>query len=136
MAWPGGVTTVASRPLSARDNIWFGNIDLPPDHDKIDRAARQTGADEVIAGLPNGYGTILGKWFERGEELSVGQWQKVARARAFLCDEQILVLDEPTSALDARAEYEVFQKFRKLVEGRTAILINHRLSTVRMADRI
>jgi len=107
---------------------------LPPDHDKIDRAARQTGADEAIAGLPHGYGTILGKWFERGEELSVGKWQKVALAHAFLRDAQILVLDEPASALDARAEYEVFQTFRELVG--TAILISHRLSTVRMADRI
>jgi ATP-binding cassette subfamily B protein len=92
--------------VSARDNIWFGNVDLPPDHDEIVRAARQTGTEGVIAGLPYGYDTILGKWFEQGEELSVGEWQKVALARTFLRDVQILVLDEPTSALDARAEYE------------------------------
>ena len=103
---------------SARDNIWFGNVDLPPDHDKIIRAARQTGADGVITALPHGYSTILGKWFEHGEELSVGEWQQVALAHVFLRDVQILVLDEPTSALDARAEYEVFEKFKELVEGR------------------
>ena len=122
--------------LTARENIWFGNVTLPPDQERIAAAARHAGADEVIAGLPQGYETILGKWFEDGEELSVGEWQKVALARAFLRDAQIIVLDEPTSALDARAEYEVFKKFRQLAAGRTVILISHRFSTVRMADRI
>jgi ATP-binding cassette subfamily B protein len=86
--------------------------------------------------LPQGYETTLGKWFEDGEELSIGEWQKVALARAFLRAAQIIVLDEPTSALDAQAEYEVFKKFRQLAEGRTAILISHRFSTVRLADHI
>lgn len=122
--------------LTARENIWFGNVALPPDQERIVAAARHAGADEVIAGLPQGYETILGKWFENGEELSVGEWQKVALARAFMRDTQIIVLDEPTGALDAGAEYEVFKKFRQLAEGRTAILISHRFSTVRMADRI
>lgn len=122
--------------LSARDNIWFGNVDTPPDQERIAAAARRTGADGLISRLPQGYETILGKWFEAGEELSIGEWQKVALTRAFLRDAQIIVLDEPTSALDAKAEYEVFQKFRQLAEGRTAILISHRLSTVRMADYI
>jgi ATP-binding cassette subfamily B protein len=122
--------------LTARENVWFGNVALPPDEERIAAAARHAGADEVITGLPQGYETILGKWFEDGEELSVGEWQKVALARAFLRDAQIIVLDEPTSALDARAEYEVFRKFRQLAAGRTAILISHRFSTVRMADRI
>jgi ATP-binding cassette subfamily B protein len=122
--------------LTARENIWFGNAALPPDEERIAEAARHAGADEVITGLPQGYETILGKWFEDGEELSVGEWQKVALARAFLRDAQIIVLDEPTSALDARAEYDVFKKFRQLAAGRTAILISHRFSTVRMADRI
>jgi ATP-binding cassette subfamily B protein len=123
--------------LTARENIWFGNIALPPDdEEQIAAAARHAGADEVITRLPQGYETILGKWFENGEELSVGEWQKVALARAFLRDAQIIVLDEPTGALDARAEYEVFKKFRQLAAGRTAILISHRFSTVRMADRI
>ncbi len=122
--------------LTARENIWFGNVAMPPDQERIVAAARHAGADEVIAELPQGYETILGKWFEDGEELSVGEWQKVALARAFLRDAQIIVLDEPTSSLDAKAEYEVFKKFRQLAAGRTAILISHRFSTVRMADRI
>jgi len=122
--------------LTARENIWFGNTDLPPDHERVIAAARRSGADEVISALPHGYETILGKWFEDGEELSIGEWQKVALARAFMRDAQIIVLDEPTSSMDAKAEYEAFQNFRQLVSGRTAILISHRFSTVRMADRI
>lgn len=121
---------------AARENIWFGNIDLPPDQERIVTAARNSGADEVIRRLGRGYETVLGKLFEEGEELSIGEWQKVALARAFLRDAQILVLDEPTSALDVEAEAEVFKKFRQLARDRTAILISHRLSTVRMADRI
>ena len=121
---------------TARENIWFGNIQLPANHEHICAAAQHAGADAVINGLAKGYDTILGKWFEGGEELSVGEWQKVALARAFLRDAQIIVLDEPTSAMDPKAEYEVFQKFHQLTQGRTAILISHRLSTVRMADRI
>jgi ATP-binding cassette subfamily B protein len=126
----------AQYQLTARENIWFGNTTLPPDHERVVAAARDSGADDVIRGLPKGYDTVLGKMFEEGEELSVGEWQKVALSRAFLRDAQILVLDEPTSSMDARAEYAVFQNFRKLASGRTAILISHRFSTVRMADRI
>ena len=122
--------------LTARENIWFGNVDLASDDPGIAAAARHAGADEVIHHLPADYETILGKWFEDGEELSVGEWQKIALARAFFCDAPVLVLDEPTSAMDAKAEYEVFQRFRRLAHGRTAILISHRFSTVRMADRI
>lgn len=122
--------------LSAEENIWLGNAALPPDRERVAAAARRSGADEVIRGLPHGYDTILGKRFADGEELSIGEWQKVALARAFMRDAQILVLDEPTSSMDAKAEYEVFQSFRKLMAGRTAILISHRFSTVRMADRI
>jgi len=122
--------------LSARENIWFGDTDLPLDHERIVASARLSGANSLISALPHGYETILGKWFEDGEELSIGQWQKVALARAFVRDAQILVLDEPTSSMDAKAEYEAFQSFRQLVSGRTAILISHRFSTVRMADRI
>ena len=96
-----------------------------------------SGADEVVARLPKADATILGKWFERGEELSVGEWQKVALARAFLREAQILVLDEPDqSPWTAQAEAEVFGKFRQLAEGRTAILVSHRFSTVRLADCI
>ena len=79
---------------------------------------------------------MLGKQFEQGEQLSIGQWQKVAIARAFLRESQIIVLDEPTSALDPKAEYEVFKQFRQLLQGQSAVLISHRLSTVKMADRI
>jgi ATP-binding cassette subfamily B protein len=122
--------------LTARENIWFGNTTLPPDHEQVMAAARRSGADDVIRALPHGYETILGKRFEHGEELSIGEWQKVALARAFMRDAQIIVLDEPTSSMDAKAEYEVFQSFRRLLSGRTAILISHRFSTVRMADCI
>jgi len=122
--------------LTARENIWFGNIILPSEHKSIETAAYHAGADKLIAGLPKGYETILGKWFEDGEELSIGEWQKIALARAFLREAQIIVLDEPTSSLDAKTEYEVFKNFRQLLDGRSAILISHRFSTVRMADRI
>ncbi|WP_017655065.1 ABC transporter ATP-binding protein [Fortiea contorta] len=122
--------------LSAEDNIWFGNIDLPPTSEKITQAAQKSGADAVLQTLPQGYNTLLGKWFKGGEELSGGQWQKIALARAFLRDAQLVVLDEPTSAMDAKAEAEVFQQFRELMRSRSALLITHRLSTVKMADRI
>jgi ATP-binding cassette, subfamily B, bacterial len=122
--------------LTAQENIWFGNVQLPPDDEQIAAAARRSGADAVIARLHQRYQTVLGKLFRDGEELSIGEWQKIALARAFLRDAQLLVLDEPTSALDARAEYEVFQRFRELIAGRSAVLISHRLSSVRMADRI
>jgi ATP-binding cassette subfamily B protein len=122
--------------LTANENIWLGNIDLPPHDEHIEKAARKAGADDVIKSLPKGYETMLGNWFEDGEELSIGQWQKIALARAFLRDAQIIVLDEPTSALDPKAEAQVFEKFRQLLEGQSAILISHRLSTIKMADRI
>lgn len=122
--------------LSAWENIWFGNVELPPERQQIEATARHVGADAAISRLPCGYDTTLGKWFGEGEELSVGEWQKIALARAFLRDAQILVLDEPTSAMDAQAEFEVFEKFHELADNATAILISHRLSTVRMADRI
>ncbi len=122
--------------LTARENIWFGNINLASDHERIVAAAHDTGADEVISGLKHGYETFLGKWFEDGEKLSTGEWQKIALARAFLRDAQILVLDEPTSALDANAEYEIFTKFQQLTKNQTTLLISHRFSTVKMADRI
>lgn len=122
--------------LTARENIWLGNIERPAAQEQIVAAARDSGADDLIAHLPKGYDTILGKWFEDGEELSIGEWQKIALARAFLRDAQIIALDEPASSLDVKTEYEVFRRFRQLFTGRAAILISHRLSTVRMADRI
>lgn len=122
--------------VTAWENVWFGNVDASSDRDKIVAATALAGVHDVVAKLPNGYDTILGKWFEDGEELSVGEWQKIALARAFLRDAQLIVLDEPTSAMDAKAEYEFFLRFRELVKGRSALLISHRFSTVRMADRI
>lgn len=122
--------------VSVLENIWIGDIDSPPEHERIAAAARSSGAHDVIGKLGRGYETMLGKRFDEGEELSMGEWQKIALARAFLRDAQIIVLDEPTSAMDAQAEYEVFKKFYELSKGRTAIFISHRLSTVKMADRI
>lgn len=122
--------------LTAHANIWLGNIDLPPQDPRIQLAAQASGADAVIQTLPDGYESWLGRSFHQGEELSGGQWQKIALARAFLRDSQLVVLDEPTSALDARAEEAIFENFRQLIKGRSAILISHRLSTVKMADRI
>ncbi|MBE9041274.1 ABC transporter ATP-binding protein [Oscillatoriales cyanobacterium LEGE 11467] len=122
--------------LSARDNIWLGNVELEREDEEIMAAARRSGADDVIQKLPQEYETLLGKLFENGEELSIGQWQKIALARAFLRNSQAIVLDEPTSAMDPKAEYEVFNKFRQLIKDQAAILITHRLSTVKMADRI
>lgn len=121
--------------FSVRDNIWLGNIESSAEQD-VEQAARRSGAHDVIERLPKGYDTILGKLFEQGEELSIGQWQKVALARAFLRNSQLIILDEPTSAMDPMAEYEVFQRFRELTRDQMAVLISHRLSTVRMADRI
>jgi len=122
--------------FSVRENIGFGQIDALDDFDRIQAAAERGGASPVIAGLPQGYDTVLGRRWEKGAELSGGQWQKIALARAFMRKAEVMVLDEPTSALDAQAEYEVFQRFGELMEGRIAVLISHRFSTVRMADRI
>ncbi len=122
--------------LTASDNIWLGNAQMQPDEEKILAAAQCSGAHEFISCLDKRYETVLGKWFDDGTELSVGQWQKVALARAFLRVSQIIGLDEPTSSLDPRAEDEVISKFRRLAEGRMAIIISHRLSTVTSADCI
>ncbi|MCZ7573229.1 MAG: ABC transporter ATP-binding protein/permease [Ardenticatenaceae bacterium] len=120
----------------AKENIGLGQIDAIDDQQRIVEAARKGGADPVLAGLPQGYDTMLGKWFREGYDLSGGEWQKVALSRAFMREAEVLVLDEPTAALDAENEYLVFQRFRELTEGKIAVLISHRFSTVRMADRI
>jgi ATP-binding cassette subfamily B protein len=122
--------------VTARENIWFGNTQLPIDSEQIVAAAQKSGAHLILDQLPQKYNTVLGKVFQDGEELSIGQWQKIALARAFLRDSQIIVLDEPTSTLDAMAEHEIFTRFRTLIGNRSALLISHRLSTVKMADRI
>jgi ATP-binding cassette, subfamily B, bacterial len=119
-----------------RENIAVGDIDRLDDQPAIENAARRSLADSVTARLPGGYDQMLGRRFEQGVDLSGGEWQKVALARAYLREAQLLILDEPTAALDARAEYEVFQRFAELTVGRMAVLISHRFSTVRMADRI
>jgi ATP-binding cassette subfamily B protein len=122
--------------FTAADNIAAGRIEAREDRTRIERAAARSQADEVVARLPAGYGQMIGKKFESGIELSGGEWQKVAIARAYMREAAVLILDEPTAALDARAEYEVFRRFKELIAGRTAILISHRFSSVRMADRI
>ena len=122
--------------MNARENIGVGRIDDIDNLELIEVAAGKSGASAVIDKLPSGYGTMLGRWFKDGSQLSGGEWQKVALARAFMRDAPILVLDEPTSSLDAQAEYDIFTKFRMLTEGKTAIFISHRFSTVRLADRI
>lgn len=122
--------------FSAEENIRLGDINIAPGDRDIHLAAMRSGAHDVINKLPDAYDTMLGKLFDSGEELSIGQWQKIALARAFLRDSQVIVLDEPTSAMDPKAEYEIFKKFRELIKDQSAVLITHRLSTVKMADRI
>lgn len=126
----------AKYQLTAQDNIRLGNIDCAPNQPNIRKAAFYSGAHDVIQTLPKGYETVLGKWFKNGEELSIGQWQKIALARAFARDSQLIILDEPSSAMDPKAESELFEKFRQLIKDQAAVLISHRLSTVKMVDRI
>jgi ATP-binding cassette, subfamily B, bacterial len=122
--------------LRAADNIAVGRIEARDDRARIERAASRSQADEVIAKLPASYEQMIGKRFRNGVELSGGEWQKIAIARAYMREADVLILDEPTAALDARSEYEVFRRFKELSAGKTAILISHRFSSVRMADRI
>jgi ATP-binding cassette subfamily B protein len=122
--------------MSASDNIAVGKIDKKEEKPLIETAATKSLANTVIEKLPKKYEQFLGKRFHDGVELSGGEWQKVALARAYMRDAQLLILDEPTSALDARSEHEVFIRFSELIENKAAVLISHRFSTVRMADRI
>lgn len=122
--------------MSFAQNIAVGKIDEKENRPLIESSAKQSLADLLVAKLPNSYDQQLGKRFADGVELSGGEWQKVALARAYMRDAQLLILDEPTSALDARAEYNVFERFAELTKGKSAVLISHRFSTVRMADRI
>ena len=121
---------------TAADNIAVGRIEARADRPRIEAAAQSAMADQVIAKLPARYDPMIGKRFAGGVELSGGEWQKLAIARAYMRDAQVLILDEPTAALDARAEFEVFERFKELSTGKTAVLISHRFSSVRMADRI
>jgi ATP-binding cassette subfamily B protein len=122
--------------MLAAENIGLGSIDAMADRGRVESAARKSLASEVVGRLPNGYEQMLGRRFEGGVDLSGGEWQRFALARAYLRDAQLLILDEPTATLDARAEYQVFERFAELTRGRMAVLISHRFSTTRMADRI
>lgn len=122
--------------LTAGENIGVGRIEAMGDASRIQDAARRSMADDLIATLPDGYDQLIGRRFKTGVDLSGGQWQKIAIARAYMREAQVMILDEPTAALDARSEFEVFRRFKELSEDRTAVLISHRFSSVRMADRI
>lgn len=121
---------------TARKNIYYGNIERGEDMATIECAANDGGADAVIGALEKGYDQILGQSFENGVELSAGQWQKIALARAYFRNAPVIILDEPTAAIDAKAEYEIFRRVEKLSADKTVVLISHRFSTVRLADRI
>jgi len=122
--------------MTAGENISVGRIEAREDRQRIVSAAERSLAADVIAKLPKQYDQQVGRRFRKGVDLSGGEWQKVAIARAYMREAQLLILDEPTAALDARAEYEVFERFKELSAGRTGVLISHRFSSVRMADRI
>jgi ATP-binding cassette subfamily B protein len=123
--------------FSLRENVGFGDLAHLTEEVRVRRAVERGGADAVVTELPQGLDTQLGRWFRDGVELSGGQWQKIALARAFMREEaDILIFDEPTAALDAEAEKAVFDRFRILARERTSLLISHRFPTVRMADRI
>lgn len=122
--------------LTAEENIWFGNIQQNKDSQKIKTAAKNAGIHDTLMNIPHQYKANLGNLFENSEELSLGEWQKLAIARAFFRDARIIILDEPTSSLDAETEFNVFQKFRELTKGKTSVIISHRFSTVKLADYI
>jgi ATP-binding cassette, subfamily B, bacterial len=122
--------------FNAGENIGLGDVAKLDHLPTVQRAAKDGGADELVESLPQKYDTVLGGWFEKGHELSGGQWQKLAISRAFMRDAQILILDEPTASIDAEAEVALFDRFKRLAADRSAIIISHRFSTVRMADRI
>ncbi|MDE0462372.1 MAG: ABC transporter ATP-binding protein, partial [Caldilineaceae bacterium] len=122
--------------VTLRENIDLGAVQPVEDGRRAEEAARWSGADGVAANLPQGYDTPLTRRFRGGVDLSGGEWQKVALARAFVRDAALVILDEPTAALDAEAEFRLFERFRQLVAGKTALIISHRFSTVRMADHI
>jgi len=138
--WRSRVTAVFQEyvryELTARENVGFGDLSRGDNQAAIEQAAARSGADGVIARLPGGYETLLGRTHATGQDLSTGQWQKLALARAYLRDAAVLVLDEPTAALDARAEVEVYRQFRAIAQGRSVLLISHRLGSARLADRI
>jgi len=122
--------------LSAGENIRLGKINSANNDEKIKQSASDTGVHTLIDNLPNGYNTLIGNLFDESRELSWGEWQKIALARALYRDAPVLILDEPSSALDAETEYEIFSRFREIVKGRTSVLISHRFTNVSLSDRI
>jgi ATP-binding cassette subfamily B protein len=122
--------------MPARDNIGMGRVERIDDVDGIAAAARQADVDAHLSRLPRGYDTILSRMWTGGRDLSTGQWQRVALARAFFRNAPFVIMDEPTAALDARAESQLFEQIRHILDGRTVLFISHRFSTVRLADRI
>ena len=123
--------------LTARDNIGFGDLPRMEERPAIESAAVKGGAAGFVGALPRGYGTMLGRSFdETGQDISAGQWQRLASARAYFREASVLVLDEPTAALDAKAEVEVYKRFRDMSQGKSVLLISHRLGSARLADRI
>ena len=123
--------------ITARENVGYGDLDKLHDLTAIEAAAAKGGASDFVQALPGGYETVLGRSFDQnGQDVSAGQWQRLASARAYMRDASVLVLDEPTAALDARAEVEVYRRFRDMSEGKAVLLISHRLGSARLADRI
>ena len=122
--------------ISAADNVGLGRVEAIGERPLVEAAAQQAGADDIIAGLPKGYETILGKTFDEGVDLSGGEWQHLAIARAFMSDAQLLILDEPTAAVDALRENRLYQQLEDVAKSKTVVFISHRFSTVRMADTI
>ncbi len=122
--------------LAARENIGFGDVRAIDDAAAIAEAAQRAGAADFLTALPDGYDSRLGRRFVNGHQLSVGQWQRVALARAFFRDAPLVIMDEPTASLDARSEHDLFKTMRELFHDRAVLLISHRFSSVRMADRI
>jgi len=122
--------------LTVKENIGFGNVENIGDIENIKQAAQKASIDKLIVSLRDEYNTVLGKLFDNSEELSIGEWQKIAMARAFFKDAPVIILDEPTSALDPKAEADVFNKFKEITKGKTSVIVSHRFSTVKMADYI
>jgi ATP-binding cassette subfamily B protein len=122
--------------LPAGENIRMGNAETEPDDARIRKVAGDAGVHELLNDLPKGYDTLIGNLFEESRELSWGEWQKIALARALYREASVLILDEPTSSLDPDTEFEIFNRFREIVKGRTSVLISHRFTNVTLADRI
>ena len=122
--------------FTAAENIGLGDVTAMEDRARIEQASRRGGAHQVISDLPHRYETVLGRWFDSGQELSQGQWQKLAVSRAFMRDAELVILDEPTASIDAEAEHELFERFKASEPSSIMVIVSHRFSAVRVADRI